>query len=56
VAHQRQPEVRGYRSQALFLVPTAGAIQMTISTMSAASVAQVTRRIIAGFTAVPPVG
>jgi hypothetical protein len=30
---QRQPEVRGYCSQALSLVPTAGAIQTSISTM-----------------------
>src|SRR5690349_20388175 len=34
VLHQRQPEVRGYRSQALFLVPTAGAVQTSISTVS----------------------
>ena len=31
---QRQPEVRGYCSQALFLVPTAGAIQTIITTVS----------------------
>jgi hypothetical protein len=31
---QRQPEVRGYCSQALSLTPTAGAIQTIITTMS----------------------
>src|SRR5437763_15913284 len=58
VLHQRQPEVRGYCSQALSWTPTAGAIQMIISTMSALTRA---RRIMmrgAGrcFTVVPSSG
>jgi hypothetical protein len=52
-AGQRQPEVRGYCSQALFLTPTAGAIQMIISTISALTRARTVT--IAGFTVVPPV-